>query len=149
MKHFVIALSLFLSGAMLNTAWAISAKQQKRVAYVLKNIGVNADTQAKLKPLLVAYYDDETKAKSEYKKLKDKWQTLIDKQRLTAEQADKLLQAKINSETMELAVRKLYTTKFQTVLNAQKTYLCFDLLNDKMGKVEGKKSSSSDDEEDE
>jgi hypothetical protein len=38
----------------------------------------------------------------------------------------------------ELTVKKAYETKFKTVLSAKKTFLCFDLLNDKKSKVWGR-----------
>ncbi len=130
------------------------SSRDARVAYVLKNLGVNAATQKKLKPLLVAYLEERKATGKDYDALKAKLHTSIKSETLTNEQASRLLALKWASESKETAVKKKYTEKFETVLSAKKTYKCFDLLNDKKSKVQGGKKGKgnggggSDDDDD-
>ena len=48
-----------------------------------------------------------------------------------------MLTLKWEAAEKELVVKKEYEQKFKTVLSPKKTYLCFDLLNDKKSKVQG------------
>jgi len=61
---------------------------------------------------------------------------------LTETQANVLLKERWIKDEKELAVKRAYTAKFKTVLSAKKTFLCFDLLNDKRSKIEGRDTSS-------
>lgn len=108
-----------------------------RVSYVLKNMGLNKETQAKLRPLLQSYLADKKVANKEYDDMKEKLQASISNGTLTEKQAQTLLNLKWVSDEKELAVKKAYEKKFRTVLSAKKTYLCFTLLNDKKSKIKG------------
>ena len=113
-------------------------KADMRVPYVLQNIGVKRDVQAKLKPLLVSYLADKKAASKEYENMKDKLKPSIEAGTITEKQANALLRAKWLADEKELAVKRQYEEKFKSVLSAKKTYLCFDLLNDKKSKMLGK-----------
>jgi len=121
-------------------------KADLKVNYVLKNIGVKRDVQAKLKPLLVSYLADKKVANKEYDTLKDKLKPSIDNGTITDKQADKLLSLKWAAAEKELAVKRQYETKFKTVIPSKKVFLCFDLLNDKTSKMldDGKGSKDED-----
>ena len=116
-----------------------------RVAYVLKNMGINKETQTKLRPLLQSYLAEKKVANKPYDDLKEKLKSSINNGTLTEKQAQTLLSLKWTSDEKELAVKKAYEKKFRTVLSAKKTYLCFTLLNDKKSKIRGGKSSNADD----
>ncbi len=143
----IILCLLALALSLGNTAasWA-GKKSDMRVNYVLQNIGVKRDTQAKLKPLLVSYMADKKAANKEYDGLKDKLKPAIENGTLTDKQADKLLQLKWQADEKELAVKRQYETKFKTVLPSKKVYLCFDLLNDSKSKMSGGKSRDKDED---
>lgn len=144
----LIALTLMcLALAMGNVgnAWA-GKNADMRVAYVLKNLGINRDTQNKLRPLLVSYLADKKVANKPYDSLKDKLKPSIEAGTITEKQAQELLTKKWTAAEKELAVKRQYETKFKTVLSAKKTYLCFDLLNDKKSKVRGEKDNEDDDD---
>lgn len=144
----LIALALMcLALAMGNVgnAWA-GKNADMRVAYVLKNLGINRDTQNKLRPLLVSYLADKKVANKPYDSLKDKLKPSIEAGTITEKQAQELLTKKWVAAEKELAVKRQYETKFKTVLSAKKTYLCFDLLNDKKSKVRGEKDNEDDDD---
>lgn len=115
-------------------------KAELRVTYVLQNIGVKRDVQAKLKPLLISYQTDKKAANKEYDDMKAKLKPSIDAGTITEKQANALLRAKWLADEKELAVKRQYEEKFKTVLSAKKTYLCFDLLNDKKSKMLGKEA---------
>ena len=121
-------------------------KADMRVAYVLKNMGISRDLQGKLKPLLVSYLADKKAAEKQYEDMKDKLKGSIDNGTLTEKQAQALLNAKWTAAEKELAVKRQYETKFKTVLSAKKTYLCFDLLNDKKSKVMGTDKNNKDED---
>ena len=116
-----------------------------RVAYVLKNLGIKRDLQVKLKPILDSYMADKKAANKTYDNMKDKLKPSIEAGTITDKQAQALLDAKWVAAEKELAVKKEYEKKFKTVLSVKKTYLCFDLLNDKKSKVRGEKSADNDD----
>ncbi|MBP5380157.1 MAG: hypothetical protein J6Y39_00285 [Bacteroidaceae bacterium] len=119
-------------------------KADMRVPYVLQNLGVKRDIQAKLKPLLVSYLADKKAASKEYDDMKSRLKPSIEAGTITEKQANALLNAKWLADEKELAVKRLYETKFKTVLSAKKTYLCFDLLNDKKSKMMGKDNAKDD-----
>ena len=79
MKHFMLlaAMSLCLAVIMPTSAQA-GKKRDARVAYVLKNLRLKADVQAKFKPVLEAYLKELSDLKDPYKKLKDDLQDAID-----------------------------------------------------------------------
>ena len=112
-------------------------KADMKVNYVLQNLGVKRDVQQKLKPLLVSYLADKKVANKAYEDLKDKLKPSIEAGTITEKQAQQLLTLKWQADEKELAVKRQYEGKFKTVLTAKKTYLCFDLLNDKKSKVRG------------
>ena len=130
----LIALAMCLGNASVAMA---GKKSDMKVNYVLQNLGVKRDVQAKLKPLLVSYLADKKVANKEYDTLKDKLKPSIDNGTLTDKQADRLLQLKWQAAEKELAVKRQYETKLKTVLPSKKVYLCFDLLNDKKSKMMG------------
>ncbi len=118
-----------------------------RVQYVNKNIGISRDKQKELTPLLYAYLKEKKEAGAEYDALKDKLKKSIDMGSITNDQADKLLSLKWAAEKKETAVKIKYTEKFKTVLSSKQTYKCFDLLNDKKSKIQGKKSKDDSDDD--
>lgn len=145
-KLIVLALMcLALAMGNVGNAWA-GKNADMRVAYVLKNLGINRDTQNKLRPLLVSYLADKKVANKPYDSLKDKLKPSIEAGTITEKQAQELLTKKWVAAEKELAVKRQYETKFKTVLSAKKTYLCFDLLNDKKSKVRGEKDNEDDDD---
>lgn len=129
-------LCLALALGHTDNAWA-GKNADMRVAYVLKNLGIKRDVQQKLQPLLVSYMADKKTANKPYDTLKDKLKPSIEAGTITEKQAQELLTRKWDAAEKELAVKRQYETKFRTVLSAKKTYLCFDLLNDKKSKVRG------------
>lgn len=145
MKRIVLLLTLivspFLSICMAQT------NREARVTYVLQNLGVNRDTQKKLRPLLADYLAEKKKANEPYDALKAKLKTKIELESISNADADKLLAAKWEAATRELVVKKEYDKKFRTVLSPKKTYRCFDLLNDKKSKVLGKKKGGNDEDD--
>ncbi len=147
MRRTLIALLLLLSPFA--TLCHAQTSRDARMAYVLKNLGINADTQKKLKPLLQSYLADKKAASAEYSSQKDKLKSSIKNGTLTNDQASKLLTLKWDAEAKETAVKRKYTERFQTVLSAKKTYRCFTLLNDSKDKVQGKKKASAKDDDDE
>lgn len=151
MKKARIIGALLLLGAYVcsPSAYGQSPKQEMRVAYILKNIGVKKDTQQKLRPILFAYLKDKKAANQEYDDLKDKYKSAIKSETITEKQAEVLLTSKWACADKENAVKKSYMPKFRSVLSWKKTLKCFDLLNDKSSKVEGRKKSHLDNDDDE
>ncbi len=148
MRKTILALLLLL--CPFATLCHAQTSRDARVAYVLKNLGINADTQKKLKPLLQGYLADKKAAGADYSAQKDKLKSSIKNGTLTNDQATKLLSLKWDAEAKETAVKRKYTERFQTVLSAKKTYRCFTLLNDSKDKVQGKsKGKAKDDDDDE
>lgn len=122
-------------------------KAQKRVAYTIKNLRLNAEQQKSLQPVLTAYLADLKAAKKTYEDMKKKYENDIDKGTLTDKVAEALLKAKFECEAKELEVKTTYRKKFAAIIPSRKVYICFSLINDKMSKVEGKKKSNDDDED--
>ena len=139
-------IALLMAFGNMGTAQA-GKNADMRVAYVLKNLGINRETQAKLKPMLVGYLADKKTANKAYDDMKDRLKPSIDKGMLTEKQAQELLTKKWDAAEKELVVKKNYEKKFRTVLSAKKTYLCFDLLNDKKSKVRGEKGNDDEDDD--
>ena len=138
-------LALTMCWGNTNVAFA-GKKADLKVNYVLKNIGVKLDVQAKLKPLLVSYLADKKMANKEYDTMKDKLKPSINNGTITDKQADKLLVLKWQADEKELAVKRQYEAKFKTVLPSKKVYLCFDLLNDSKSKMLGESKGSKDED---
>lgn len=137
-NRFLILCLMTLAMCLGNASVAMAGKKSDmKVNYVLQNLGVKRDVQAKLKPLLVSYLADKKVANKEYDTLKDKLKPSIENGTLTDKQADRLLQLKWQAAEKELAVKRQYETKLKTVLPSKKVYLCFDLLNDKKSKMMG------------
>ncbi len=144
MRRIVIILAV----AVLAPSCLGQTNRDARVSYVLQNLGVNRETQKKLRPLLQDYLSEKKEASSEYTALKGKLKAGISAETLTNEQATSLLTKKWAAEAKETAVKRKYTEKFQTVLSAKKTYKCFDLLNDSKSKVQGKQKTKGADDDD-
>ena len=143
-RFLVIALMTISMTFGMSTMALAGKNADMRVAYVLKNLGIKRDLQVKLKPILDSYMADKKAANKVYDNLKDKLKPSIEAGTITDKQAQALLDAKWVAAEKELAVKKEYEKKFKTVLSAKKTYLCFDLLNDKKSKVRGEKSADND-----
>ena len=145
-------LTICLMATLLIVGASTPAKAGKnadaRAAYVLKNLGVSRDIQGKLKPMLQNYLADKKAANKEYDSMKKKLENSINAGTISEKQAEDLLTKKWASAERELTVKRQYEKKFRTVLSAKKTYLCFDLLNDKKSKIYGTKGSKKDEEED-
>lgn len=149
MKKILLATILFAVTFVASTqvSYAAPTKQQKRVAYTIKNLKLDASTTRTLQPMLMQYLTDLKAAQKPYDDLKEKYKTDIKNGTLTDKAANALLEAKWKSAKDEIAVKESYEKKFRTLLSAKKVFICFDLLNDKMSKIEGKASGSQDDEE--
>lgn len=118
-------------------AMAAPTKQQKRVAYTIKNLKLDAAAQKSLQPILMSYLTELKAAQKPYEDMKDKYKNDIDKGTLTDKVANALLEAKWKSAKEETAVKEKYEKQFRTVLSAKKVWYCFSLLNDKMSKIDG------------
>ncbi len=125
-----IALMLTLSVFSLNVT--AQSKQDLHIAYVLKNAKLDKEHAAKLKPLLVAYYQDMAKAKANHKALKDKLKSKEDAGKLTAAEADQLFESKQKQEEAQIEVVKKHYPIFKTVLSAPTAYKVIKLCNDKV-----------------
>jgi len=144
---FLLALALVVCGT--TYSMAAPTKQQKRVAYTLKNLKLDAATKKSLQPMLISYLQELKAAQKPYDDLKEKYKNDIDKGTMTDKVATALLQAKWTAARNENAVKEKYDKQFRTVLSVKKVWYCFDLLNDKMSKIEGGKTSKSADDDDE
>ena len=133
MKHLVYIAVMFvcLAVAMPTTAQA-GAKRDARVAYVLKNLRLKSDVEAKFKPLLEAFLKELSDVKDPYEDLKDELQDAIDANKLTAAQCDKLFELKQKQEEQEPAVLRKWYAKFKTVLTTQQAYRAMKLSDDKL-----------------
>lgn len=144
-SRLILCCLIFLLAAFGNIGTAKAGrKSDMKVNYVLQNLGVKRDVQARLKPLLVSYLADKKVANKEYDDLKDKLKPSIDAGTITEKQAQQLLDLKWKADEKELAVKRQYEEKFKTVLSVKKTYACFGLLNDSKSKMQEK---SKDDDE--
>jgi len=153
MKKICLSVILMMSLAMYGTVDVMAAptKQQKRVVYTLKNLKLDATTQKSLQPLLLSYLQELKAAQKPYDDLKEKYKNDIDKGTLTDKVASALLTAKWTAAKNENTVKEKYDKLFRNVIPAKKVWYCFDLLNDKMSKIEGTKgkTSNTNDDEDE
>lgn len=136
-KFLQISLLLLAVTIPANAYAGDKATNAQRVKYVVKNLKLGKDVQAKIQPLLTSYLRDKDAAEAAYESLKDKYKSAIKSNKLSEQQAQQLLNAKWTAAEKELAVKRAYEKKFRTVLSAAKTYQCFDLLNDKNSKVLG------------
>ena len=133
MKHFMLIAAMFLCLAVtLPTSAQAGKKRDARVAYVLKNLRLKPDVQAKFKPVLEAYLKELSDLKDPYKKLKDDLQDAIDANKLTAAQCDQLFEAKQKQEDKEPALNRKWYAKFKTVITAQQAYKAMKLSDDKL-----------------
>lgn len=144
----IVALAMAFSLTSTSDITAAPTKQQKRVAYAIKNLKLDATTAKTLQPILMSYLQELKAAQKPYDDLKDKYKTDIDKGTLTDKAATALLAAKWAAAKAETAVKEKYDKQFRTVLSAKKTWYCFDLLNDKMSKIDGTGSKKSADDDD-
>lgn len=133
MKHFMLIAAMFFCLAVtLPTSAQAGKKRDARVAYVLKNLRLKPDVQAKFKPVLEAYLKELSDLKDPYKKLKDELQDAIDTNKLTAAQCDQLFEAKQKQEDKEPALNRKWYAKFKTVITAQQAYKAMKLSDDKL-----------------
>ena len=107
-------------------------KQEAHMSYVLKNLKLDSQTKAKFEPVLKRYYSEVATAKSEYKKLKDKYDELRDTGKLSDAQCDLLFNGKLKQERAELDVREKYYAEFKKVLSIKQAYQAIRLCNDKV-----------------
>ena len=128
---FLAVMLLGLTVIMPSTAQA-GKKRDARVAYVLKNLRLKSDVEAKFKPLLDAYLKELADLKDPYKNLKDELQDAIDANKLTPAQCDQLFEAKQKQEEKEPAVQRKHYAKFKTVLTTQQAYRAMKLSDDKL-----------------
>lgn len=133
MKHFVyIAAMLVCLAVAVPTPAQAGAKRDARVAYVLKNLRLKSDVEAKFKPMLEAFLKELSDVKDPYEDLKDELQDAIDANKLTASQCDQLFELKQKQEEKEPAVLRKWYAKFKTVLTTQQAYKAMKLSNDKL-----------------
>ena len=109
-----------------------AGKQDAHIAYVLKNVTLKKEEVAKLRPVLVQYYEEIAKVKAPRKALRDKYQKAEETGKLTAQQCDELFESKLKQESAELEVRRRYYAKFKTVVSTPKAYEVIRLCNDKV-----------------
>lgn len=107
-------------------------KQDAHITYVMKIMKLDTQTKAKFEPLLKQYYSEIATAKSEYKKLKDKYDDLRDAGKLSDDQCNQLFNGKLKQERAELDVREKYYTEFKKVLSVKQAYQAIRLCNDKV-----------------
>lgn len=133
MKHFMLLAAMFISMAFAVPSPAqAGAKRDARVAYVLKNLRLKADVEAKFKPMLDAFLKELSDLKDPYQDLKDELQDAIDANKLTAAQCDQLFELKQKQEEKEPAIMRKWYAKFKTVLSAQQAYKAMKLSDDKL-----------------
>ena len=133
MKHFMLLAAIFISMTFIapSTAQA-GAKRDARVAYVLKNLRLKSDVEAKFKPLLEAFLKELSDVKDPYEDLKDELRDAIDANKLTAAQCDKLFELKQQQEEKEPVVLRKWYAKFKTVITTQQAYKAMKLSDDKL-----------------
>lgn len=149
MKRTLTVIACLVMLLVCSTVYAAGpTKSERRIAYTIKNLKLNAQQQKAIKPLLVSYLSDMKEAKQQHKALEKKYENSINNGTLTDAQAKALLQAKFDSDVKETAVKKNYLPKFIAAIPAKKVYKLYDLINDKMSKVDGVKKSKSDNDDD-
>ena len=134
-RTFIIAAICCITLAMTAPAQA-GEKTEKRVAYTLRNMHLNKQTQAAFEPLLRQYLAEKKVATKEYDNLKDKYKSAKKSGTLTDSQATQLLDAKFKADAAELEVKRKWRKEFLRVLTAKQTYYAFDYAGDKMSKIE-------------
>ena len=112
-------------------------KTDLRVAYTLRNMRLDKNTQASFEPLLRQYLEEKKKATKEYDDLKDKYKSARKAGTLTDSQATQLLDAKFKADAAELEVKRKWRTEFARVLKPKQVFLAFDYSGDKMSKIDG------------
>ena len=132
-------LTVILLGGFSTTAFA-QTKVDKRYAYTLKKLRLDKATEEKFGPVLKAYLKERKAAGDIYDDVKGKYKAAEKAGTLTDAQATQLLEAKIQSEEKELAVRRKYTEEFKKMLKPKKVYYALDYANDKTSKIEGRDS---------
>ena len=129
----MLIMAMFLSLALIvPTSAQAGKKRDARVAYVLKNLRLKSDVEAKFKPLLEAFLKELSDVKDPYEDLKDELQDAIDANKLTAAQCDKLFELKQKQEESEPAVLRKWYAKFKTVITTQQAYRAMKLSDDKL-----------------
>lgn len=114
------------------------SKLEKRYAYTLKKLKLDKATEAQFAPVLHKYLEERKAANDIYDDIKDKYKAAEKAGTLTSAQGLALMDAKIESDTKMLAVRKKYLAEFKKYLKGNKIYYAFDYSNDKMSKIEGR-----------
>ena len=133
MKHFMLLAAMLVSLAFVAPSAAqAGAKRDARVAYVLKNLRLKSDVEAKFKPLLEAFLKELSDVKDPYEDLKDELKDVIDANKLTAAQCDRLFELKQKQEEQEPPVLRKWYAKFKTVLTTQQAYKAMKLSDDKL-----------------
>lgn len=117
---------------------AAQSKTEKRYDYTIKNLRLDKKTEAAFGPILKAYLNERKAAGDIYDDVKDKYKAAEKAGTLTDSQAKQLFEAKLESETKELAAKKKYYPEFLKVLKPKKVWYAFDLANEKMSKIEGR-----------
>ena len=117
---------------------AAQSKTEKRYDYIIKNLRLDQKTEAAFGPILKAYLNERKAAGDIYDDVKDKYKAAEKAGTLTDAQAKQLFEAKLESETKELAAKKKYYPEFLKVLKPKKVWYAFDLANEKMSKIEGR-----------
>ena len=132
-----VLLVFLLAMATCSVAMAQS-KADRRVAYTLRNMHLNKQTEAQLEPLLRQYLKEKKTATKAYDDLKDKHKAAIKAGTLTDSQASQLLAAKFVADSAEAVVKRKYVPVFSRVLKPKQVYYVFDYIGDKMSKIDGK-----------
>lgn len=133
MKHFMLLAAMFICMAVtMPTPAQAGSKRDARVAYVLKNLRLKPDVQEKFKPLLEAFLKELSDVKDPYEDLKDELKDVIDANKLTAAQCDRLFELKQKQEEQEPPVLRKWYAKFKTVLTTQQAYKAMKLSDDKL-----------------
>ena len=139
MKHLIAILTMAIIVAAMpcQVAQAVT-KTDKRVAYTLRNMKLDAQTKAAFEPLLRQYLKEKKAATQTYDDLKDKYKSAKKAGTLTDKQATQLLDAKLAADAAELQVKKKWRSEFAKVLRPKQVYFAFDYAGDKMSKIDGK-----------
>ncbi|MCR5819898.1 MAG: hypothetical protein K6F94_02955 [Bacteroidaceae bacterium] len=132
-KILTIIAAFFLLAAQPSQA---ASKLEKRYAYTLKHLKLDKTTEAKFGPVLHKYLEERKAANDIYDDVKDKYKAAEKAGTLTPAQGLALVEAKLESDTKMIAVRKKYLAEFKKVLKGNKIYYAFDYSNDKMSKID-------------
>ena len=138
MKKFVSTLIAVVVMLSITATAAAQTKTEKRYAYTLQHLKLNKQTEAKFGPVLKAYLDERKAAGDIYDEVKKKYKAAEKAGTLTDAQAKQLFEAKLESETKELAAKKKFYPEFLKLLKPKKVWYAFDLANEKMSKIDGK-----------